>query len=202
MERPLDLLTSDELLALAVEATKRGDSAHSMAYLKAASERADTSAEVLFLLGSEYAQVGMIEQARHNLQRSVDLAPHHALARFQLGLLQLTSGLPDLAEAAWAPLEALDPTEPQAASLQAFRRGLCHLIRDEFAATIDELERGMSLNVENPALNANMQRMVDAVRVALSRSDATRPATGADAETEDAQPGHLFVNAYTRGLPH
>jgi hypothetical protein len=52
MDSSLNSLTQSELLALALEATRRGDAGHSMAYLKEAAVRGDVSADAMFLLGS------------------------------------------------------------------------------------------------------------------------------------------------------
>jgi len=202
MDRPLDLLTQSELLALAVEATRRGDSAHSMAYLKSAAERGDASAEALFLLGSEYAQVGLIGDARGCLERAVGLAPDYAIARFQLGLLYLTSGQPEPALETWAPLDRLEASHPQAAYLGAFHRGLRHLVKDEFPSAAQHLAQGIELNQDNPALNANMQRMLDEVRGLIARTPAIAEGSAADADADEEPASHLLINAYTGGKPH
>jgi tetratricopeptide (TPR) repeat protein len=177
-----------------------------MAYLKAASEREDVGAESLFLLGSEYAQIGLIDDARACLQRALVRAPDYAIARFQLGLLDLTSGVPESALQVWAPLDALDDADPQGDYLRAFLRGLQALIRDEFANVVRWLEQGISLNVDNPALNANMQRIVDEVRALQAQQPASDAAkhmlADAPAEAQEELPNHLFINAYTRGKPH
>ena len=110
-----DTLTQAELLALALEATRRSDSGHAMAYLKQAAARADATPEACFLLGSEYAQIGLVEDALAHLHRAVALAPNYAIARFQLGLLHLTNAQPDEALAVWAPLADLGLEHPLAA---------------------------------------------------------------------------------------
>jgi tetratricopeptide (TPR) repeat protein len=186
-------LTQAELLLLSLEATKRGDSGHSMAYLKEAAARADASGQVHFLLGSEYAQIGLMGEAATHFERAVALAPDFPIARFQLGLLQLTSAQPDAALQSWAPLAALGDQHP----LAVFSQGLRHLIRDEFADCIATLERGIQLNTENDALNADMQRVIE--RVKALPPDAGVPAAAAPDETPE---GHLFLNAYTGGKVH
>ena len=60
------------------------------------------------------------------------------------------------------------------------------------------LERGIALNTDNAALNADMQRIIDRVK--------DLPATAANAEAQvkaDEEPqSHLFLNAYTGGKVH
>ena len=210
MDRLLDTLTQTELLALALEATRRGDSGHSLAYLKEACSRSDASADALFLLGSEYAQVGLMTEALESLERAVALAPENATARFQLGLLHLTSGRPEQAQQVWQPLALMDPSQPQAAYMAAFHKGLTHLIRDEFEDATRCLSEGIALNNDNPALSENMQKVIGEIQALQARQaqgaatlEVAKPAEAARAEPDlQESEGHLFINAYTRGKPH
>jgi tetratricopeptide (TPR) repeat protein len=189
-------LTQTELLALALEATRRGDSGHAMEYLKQAAARADATPEACFLLGSEYAQIGLAEDAFAHLHRAVALAPHYSIARFQLGLLHLTNAQPDEALAVWAPLADLGLEHP----LAALRQGLEHLIRDQFVDCIRWLERGIELNIEMPALNADMQKIIEQINAFPPESGGVTVAK-TDADEEPAA-SHLFLNAYTGGKVH
>lgn len=192
----LTALTQKELLALALEATRRGDAAHSLAYLKEAAARDDATGEACFLLGSEYAQIGLFDEAASNMQRAVDLAPEFPIARFQLGLLHLTSGRADEARQALTPLTELGDQH----ALAVLARGLDHLMADEFPQCIQCLEQGIGLNADNPALNADMQQLVERVKAAMASSPST-PAE-ADADAQPAEEGHLFLNAYTGRKVH
>ncbi len=167
-----------------------------MAYLKEASTRGDASEQTHFLLGSEYAQIGLMDQARQHLQRAIDLNPAFAIARFQLGLLHLTNAQPQEALDTWSALSALGSEHP----LQAFHVGMQHLIRDEFADCLQHLERGIALNVDNPALNTNMQLIIERVKVLLS--DPTQASSKPGDGTKEEAQSHLFLNAYTGGKVH
>jgi tetratricopeptide (TPR) repeat protein len=191
-----DTLTQAELLALALEATRRSDSGHAMAYLKQAAARADATPEACFLLGSEYAQIGLVEDALAHLHRAVALAPNYAIARFQLGLLHLTNAQPHEALAVWAPLADLGLEHP----LAALRQGLEHLIRDQFVDCVQWLERGIELNTEIPALNADMQNIIQQVKALPSEGEGVAVAK-TDVDEEPAA-SHLFLNAYTGGKVH
>lgn len=196
MDRELAALSQTELVALALEATRRGDSGHSMAYLKEASARGDASEQAHFLLGSEYAQIGLMDQARQHLQRAIDLNPDFAIARFQLGLLHLTNAQPQEALDTWAALSALGSEHP----LETFRLGMQHLIRDEFVACLQCLERGVALNTDNPALNTNMQLIIERVKGLPTGPAAVSPQ--ADEASKQETQSHLFLNAYTGGKVH
>jgi hypothetical protein len=86
----------------------------------------------------------------------VDIAPDFAIARFQLGFFQLTSGESNNALKTWARLDGL----PDDNYLKIFVIGLRHLIRDEFEDCIACLKKGISLNEENPPLNNDMNLLI------------------------------------------
>jgi len=117
-------------------------------------------ARLRFLKGSMLAGAQNYEAARAEMRRALDLAPDYAIARFQLGLLTLTSGEPYAALEVWGPLHSL----PQESFLLLFVRGLSHLIRDEFADAIALLEEGIARNRENIPMNRDMQMVIDETR--------------------------------------
>ncbi len=140
-------------------------------------------ARLHFLQGSLLAGEQSFGEALIAMARAVEIAPGFTVARFQLGFLQLTSGLADAALATWAPLEALPADEP----LRIFAQGLGHLIRDEFGQTIETLEKGIRLNTANPPLNRDMQLIIDQSKVLLAGG-----AAGPDTVTAS----HLLLRQY------
>lgn len=125
---------------------------------------------LVFMKGSVLAGEGDIIGAHKYLSEAVELAPDYAIARFQLGFFQLTSGESNAALKTWARLDGL----PDGHHLKLFSAGLRHLIRDEFANCIDLLEQGIAQNEENVPLNGDMQLIID----------QTRPLMTADAQPE------------------
>jgi tetratricopeptide (TPR) repeat protein len=117
-------------------------------------------ARLHFLRGSMLAGIGRPIEALSSLRRAVDLAPDFAIARYQLGFFQLTSGEAADALSTWGPIALL----PDGHYLRFFVGGLTHLIRDEFDETIARLEEGTAANDENPALNRDIQLIIDQVR--------------------------------------
>jgi hypothetical protein len=109
-----------------------------------------------FLHGSLLAGQSRYPEARKAMATALAIAPGYALARFQLGFLELTSGEPGLALATWAPLDTLPADNP----LRVFAEGLQHLIGDRFAETVRLLEYGIGLNRDNPAMNADMRLII------------------------------------------
>lgn len=121
-----------------------------------------------FLRGSILAGIGRPIEALPALRRAVELAPDFAIARFQLGFFELTSGEPGNALSTWGPLALL----PEGHYLRTFVAGLTHLIRDEFDAAVAQLRAGIAANAENPPLNRDMQLIVDQVGALLTPGDA------------------------------
>lgn len=192
----LDGLTVDELVKLGLNAGEQGDGGSAIAYLKAASAREDASAMVHFLLGAEYAQAGMTEQAVGEMEATLALDPALALARLQLGLLLLTAAEATRADEVLAVLDELEDDDP----LRHFGTGLRHLMRDEFAAAAQALQAGLQRNTGNPALNANMQLILDR----LPQPEEAQPAAE-QAEAEDAEDSgwrHMLISTYTGHGPH
>lgn len=109
-----------------------------------------------FLRGSLLAGLRRYPEAKEAMAAAVSLAPDYAIARFQLGLLELTSGEPAAALSTWGPLQMLPPDNP----LHLFAAGLTHMIRDEWAETIAKLEKGIEGNSEILPLNRDMQMVI------------------------------------------
>lgn len=110
-----------------------------------------------FLNGSVLAGEGQNIAAHAALSRAVELAPDFAIARFQLGFFQLTSGE---AEAALATLHSLMQL-PVDHYLRIFTEGLQHLIGDRFEQAVASLQKGIGVNQENIPLNRDMQLIID-----------------------------------------
>lgn len=119
-----------------------------------------------FLRGSVLAGLEQYGPARTAMRRAIDIAPDYALARFQLGLLELTSGEPYAAQSTWHPLLSLPGDNP----LNIFVRGLEKLIADEYRASIALLEEGMARNTELPPMNRDMMLLVQQMQDKLNES--------------------------------
>jgi tetratricopeptide (TPR) repeat protein len=183
-------LDADELLHLAVAASDRNDAAGAIDLLKQAIEVDPAAAKAHYLLGAEHAQIGLFDRAITDMSRAVELDPGLDAARFQLGLLQLTSGQPLAAKATWKPLEGLGEEH----FYVLFKSGLLALAADEFAACIDRLRRGQALNTVNAPLNRDMQRIVAQVEQLASGTASSAPT---DVNAASEQTDHVLLNAYT-----
>lgn len=112
---------------------------------------------LLFLNGSLKAAAGETGEARRSMRRAIDVAPDFAIARFQLGLLQLTCAEPIAAQETWGPLHAL----PEDAYLRVMVSGLVRMIQDDADGAIRLLRRGIALNRENAVLNGDMELVIE-----------------------------------------
>jgi tetratricopeptide (TPR) repeat protein len=131
-------------------------------------------ARLHFLRGSILAGIGRSIEALPALKRSVELAPDFAIARFQLGFFQLTSGEPGAALESWGPLALL----PGDHYLRMFVAGLTFLIRDEFAEALEQLRAGIAANSENPPLNRDIQLIVGQIEeIVAAGSEEEGPAS-------------------------
>ena len=140
-----------------IMAAVSADQARGLVEIDAGLRRHPADPRLRFLRGSVLAGLERYDEAREAMALAVELAPDFAVARFQLGFLELTCGAAAAAEATWGPLDALPDTH----YLRVLARGLRHLMRDEFAEAAAGLRRGMALNTENPALNGDMQLILD-----------------------------------------
>jgi tetratricopeptide (TPR) repeat protein len=146
-------------------------------------------ARLHFLRGSMLAGSGRPIEAHASLSRAVALAPDFALARFQLGFFELTSGEAARALATWEPLDAL----PAGNYLVHFVTGLRHLIRDQFADAIAALRAGIAVNDENPPLNRDMQLIISECE-GLAAPPADQPG--------EASATSFLLDQLTRGTTH
>jgi tetratricopeptide (TPR) repeat protein len=148
-------LCSDAELETLVEAIQ-GNDRDDLAQVDALAARYPEDARLHFLRGSILAGRQRPIEAHAALARAVALAPDFAIARYQLGFFELTSGEVDQALSTWGPLLRL----PEEHYLRHFVEGLTHLVRDEFAEAIARMQSGMALNQENPPLNNDIRLLI------------------------------------------
>jgi tetratricopeptide (TPR) repeat protein len=129
-----------------------------------------------FLKGSMLAGRQDYAGARAEMRRALELAPGYAIARFQLGLLLLTCGEAVPAQEVLGPLQSLPPDN----FLRLFASGLHSLIRDDFTDAANLLRQGMARNQEIPAMNRDMQLIIDELRGKLDEGIGGKPASSVD----------------------
>lgn len=186
-------LCSDEEMTQLLQAMQMG-AADELGLAERLIEAYPEDARLHFLRGSMLAGSGRPIEAHAALSRAVALAPDFALARFQLGFFELTSGEAARALATWEPLDTL----PHEHYLAHFVRGLRHLIQDHFGEAIRELGEGISVNEENLPLNRDMQLIIDECR----RQGAGDAPSETPSGEEEASATSFLLDQFGRGTTH
>lgn len=187
-------LDAEELMHLALHATQQNQPEQAITHLKHLLEVAPDNGKAFYLLGALHAEIGLYERAIEEMSKAVELEPDLPTAHFQLGLLYATSGLVEEAEQAWQPLDALGENEP----LFLFKRGMLHLVRDEFQFCIDDLKKGIELNTLNEDLNNDMRRVAASAEGALHAQGAAAGMPPAEDTPKNAGGRHILLSAYQR----
>lgn len=171
-------LCGDERMhALLAEAD--ADSTRGVAAIEAVLTEFPDDPRLHFLKGSLLVGLSQFIEAHAAMSRALALAPDFAIARFQLGFFELTSGEAEAALATWAPL---DDSLPPDHYLRRFVAGLRHLIADRFAPCIADLRAGIAANAENLPLNQDMELIVAKCEELLDQDPG--PGNGGD-ESDD-----------------
>lgn len=189
---------SSLLIEQALAASQVGDTECALVLLTRAASEQPSSGIPHFLMGSEYAALGQIAQAEAAFSNAVLLAPHLPVARYQLGLLQYSSGRVPAALVTWQPLLELGEGSP----MQHWVRGFGALAQDQLDAAKAHFERGVQLNLDNLPMSADILKIVreiDAVQSSPS-ADPASVASGPPADDAEAS-AHFLVTNYGRQGP-
>jgi len=178
-----DKLDNDELLRLSLDAINTNRDADAVVMLKTLLEREPGHVFATYLLAAQHAQLGMMDRAEAGFRAVVLDAPEFPIARFQLGQLLLVKGVNDEARQVLAPL--MDDRQ----ALGAYARALHAAAVEDLSTALAELEAGLALPQDIPALGLDMRRLHDQMQVA-----AAQAAVPADA----AAPSALFLSNYGR----
>ncbi|GIU68044.1 tetratricopeptide repeat protein [Candidatus Phycosocius spiralis] len=156
-----------------------------------------TDPRLPFMKASLLVSTGNPIQAHYWFNKALELAPDFAIARFQFGLFQLTSGEPAQALETWGRLDLL----PDGHYLRAFVDGLRCLIRDDFNGARRHLTIGMAANDENGPLNNDMallMRQLDS----LEHSSQNLSSPDDTSDEEVSQTSLLLQQLGIYGLPN
>jgi tetratricopeptide (TPR) repeat protein len=178
-------LCPDDMLAAALELAGRDD-AGGLSRIEALLRDHPGDPRLHFLQGSLLAGKASYAEAREAMGRSIALAPDYAIARFQLGLLELSCGDAAASELTLQPLADAESED----ALSLFARGLRHMARDEFAAATGFLRRGIASNQEHPLVSRDMEMII-------SRMGEVEAENGRKGDnSEDVSAAHLLIQRY------
>jgi tetratricopeptide (TPR) repeat protein len=193
-------MSFDQLISSGLAASRTDDSEQAIRFFQQAGVAAPDVGLPQFLLGAEYAALGDMDQAEAAFANAVRLAPDFPLARYQLGLLQFSSGRAAVGLLTWQPLLELPESDP----LPHFVNGFSALAQDQLAEALAFCEQGLQRNTSNPALSADIEKVMAGIRVAMARNDG-ETVTGSEPEVgeEDAVDAsiHVFLANYQQNGP-
>ena len=180
-------LCGDEDMAALVRQMQASDT-EDLAAVDAALKRFPQDPRLHFMRGSILAGRKVPREAHAALARAVELAPDFAIARYQLGFFELTSGEVDQALSSWGPLLRL----PEDAHLRKFVEGLTHLVRDEFEPALARMREGIALNRENEPLNGD-------IRLLMAECERAMKAGGGQTEGDEGEGSDLSATSLLLG---
>jgi len=156
-------------------------------------------ARLLLLMAGQYASGQDYDRAEALYIATLHQTPDFAIARFQLGLLQFTSGRPIAALATWAPLEAL----PERHALRLFVQAFNSLTQNQFDEACQFLREGMVANTENPPLNKDMDLLLQRVLQSGLTTSSEPPSEAPEGPTEEnpsgtTNPTHFLLSNYRK----
>jgi len=154
---------AEELFHLGLKASEGGDKERSIMYFKRAIELEPAPASY-YLLGAEYAEIGMMPRAAECIQKALDGDPELWTAWFQLGLIYLALQDTEKAQASFQALEVLG----EESYLFHFALGMLLLINEEVPESLESLTYGIQINHDNPALNRDVRNIIDSINENLS----------------------------------
>lgn len=187
-------MSFEELIDVGLLASQANNSHQAIDCFQRASASDPTSGLPQFLLGSEYAALGDMAQAEAAFANAARLAPDFPLARYQLGLLQFSSGRAALGLLTWQPLLELPDTDP----LPHFVNGFAALAQDQFDEALAHYEQGLQRNTENPALSGDIEKVIAGIR---SLQASQRDDVSADPSADEASASHVLLANYRQSGP-
>ncbi|MFS2205188.1 hypothetical protein [Variovorax sp. Varisp36] len=185
----------DALMAVAMAASRADEANRAIEGFQRASAVQPNAALPQFMLGAEFAALGDMSQAETAFANATRLAPDFPMARYQLGLLQFSSGRAAVALLTWQPLLELPQTDP----LPHFIQGFAALAQDQFDEALAHYEHGLTLNTTNAALSGDIQKVIDGIR---SLKHSTVPSDSAADVPEDSSAHILLANYQQQGHAH
>lgn len=194
-------MSYEELIISGVAASRADNIVEAIKIFQRASATDPTAALPQFLLGAEFAALGDMTQAEAAFANATRLAPEFPMARYQLGLVQFSSGRAAMGLLTWQPLLDLPDTDP----LPHIVNGFAALAQDRFEEALAFYEQGLARNTANPPLSGDIEKVMAGIRDAMARNAEAERASNADAESADAADAssnaHILLANYQQNGP-
>ncbi len=188
----IDNLDAEELFYLGIRASENNDHEKALIYFKR-SVRIEKSARGLYLLGAEYAEIGMFERAYLTMQEAVTIDPGLWDAHFQSGLVKFVMGDFKTAEAVWMALDVLEENSP----LVLFKTGILLFAGGNATEGEKLVNLGIERNITNPPLNQVMSSILTRLSEITAQQESAYHAENVDdGEDSNEKMNRLFMQAY------
>lgn len=178
------MLDATEYLHLAIHASSKGDHHAALTYLKEALALEPKNASAVYLLAAEHAELGLFDRAITGMETALTLDEGIEMARFQLGLLLLQGNELERAKSHFSKL-----SKSADLGLRAFAEAMLALASEQVGTAQEKLAFGLAHSDNNPALKADMQRMLERLM-----GGQAKPAE----QTAEAETASVFLGAYQR----
>lgn len=186
---------AEDYLDHVVQSTKGIHGAAAVELLSQAAAENPRDPRPLVLLAAELVEQGQVDGAEAAYVTALQRAPGLGIARFQLGLLQVTSGRPAAGLATWAPLEELGEGDP----LCLFKRGLEAIVLSRFEEGHRWIRAGQEANQVNEPLNRDMQGVLDRLeRAGQLQPEGAAPAPEPASAAAPPADQNFFLSGYGR----
>ena len=178
------MLDANEYLHLAVNASMESDHHKAMECLKKCLELDAENANANYLLGAEYAEIGMFDRAVERMEKALELEPGLEFASFQLGMLYLRGESVDNARQQFEAL-ADRATLP---SLQSYSRGMLLAMDNDHESASAAIQQGIDEDQDGTALQQSMMQVLKTVRTHLD---------GGVEEGGEGDKSRVYLGAYS-----
>lgn len=181
---PVSTLNEKELFHFALHCSKQGQADQSIIYLKQLLQENENHAEAHFLIGSEYAEILMVNEGIEHMRKALELVPEAHLVRFQMSMLLFATQKHQECKENLAPLLEIDDTVP----FKFFATGITALIEDDKDTAIENIKTGLSFELNNPALQNNLTGLLNAIESGSATEEVV--------EEQASSTGEMFLSAY------
>ncbi|WP_369434007.1 tetratricopeptide repeat protein [Psychromonas sp. MME1] len=192
-------LSNDELFHFALDANKNERHDTAIGYLKQLIENVPDHEQGLFLLGAEYAQVGLFSEAIKYMEKTIELGTTLTAANFQLGLLYMATEEYDNAQESWKTIQQ----EGENDYIYIFSQALIHLVNNQEEKAKSLLAEGIELNKDNTALNNDMKNVLNSIgKINMfpfqqpKEKNVNLAEENVQEEEDDNSTNQLFLSAY------
>ncbi|MBB3060928.1 hypothetical protein [Microbulbifer rhizosphaerae] len=183
-------LDAEELFHCALEASNRKQHDQAIELLKRSIDLEDHPAKRL-VLAAEHAEIKMYDRAIAGMKSAITMAPQLWVAHFQLGQLYLITQQLDEAKTVW---QHLMNTNEAPKYFQTLAQGLLAITDNKIEEGVEWLRQGIGENTENPALNGDIERIIE-VTLNPSSSDEQEDDKAQD---DDSAVNKMLLSRYTQ----